>query len=123
MSNSQLITLLTQNTPRLRYREISQELNLPLGTIGRSARILIKTGKIPDRNLPRYKAPTGEQMIRLRHIAKRRVVDEWTWGEIGDEEGTSRQAVQQITVVYSRQYKAYCKALRDEQRTSARAGS
>ena len=123
MSNSQLITLLTQNTPRLRYREISQELHLPLGTVGRSARILMETGKVPDRSLPKHKAPTGEQMIRLRHIAKRRVIDEWTWGEIGEEEGTSRQAVQQITVVYARQFKAYCKALRIEQRTNARAGS
>lgn len=123
MSDSQLITLLMQNTPRLRYREISQELGQPLGTVGRSARILMKTGKVPDRSLPRHKAPTGEQMIRLRHIAQRRTIDEWTWGQIGEEEGTSRQAVQQITVVYARQYKAYCKALRDNQRAANAAES
>jgi hypothetical protein len=103
-TDPRLIQLLAQRSPRLLYREISSILGIPPGSVARAAQELIQQKLIPGRHHQKgARQPTRAQMMRLQHIARRRA-ESYTWQQIAKEEGTTRQAVQQITTKYPLHY-------------------
>lgn len=102
--NPDLIRLLSQQSPRLLYREISERLKIPPGSVARAAQQLIQQNIIKSRHHQAdQRQPTLSQLARLQRIASRRSKD-WTWQQVADEEDTTRQAVQQITTKYPEHY-------------------
>lgn len=104
--DQQLVTLLCQTEPRLRYWEISEQLGLPLSAVGKAAREYIQIGLVPGRRACDARAPTQEVLERLRLTARRRRQN-WTWNAIGLEQDCSRQAVHQITQMYPQHFRRF----------------
>lgn len=103
-TDPRLIKMLRQRSPRLLYREISDMLDIPPGSVARTAQQLIQSGIIAGRHHQAGgRQPTRSQLARLQRIARRRSRGS-TWQQIADDEGTTRQAVQQITTKYPDHY-------------------